>query len=45
MEFPVLFLGALAEKTPALYTLMNYADIVGGTWFPKGGMYNIVDGM
>jgi phytoene desaturase len=45
MEFPVLFLGALAEKTPALYTLMNYADIVGGTWFPKGGMYSIVDGM
>lgn len=45
MEFPVLFLGALAEKTPALYTLMNYADIVGGTWFPKGGMYSIVEGM
>ncbi|MGI8638267.1 MAG: phytoene desaturase family protein, partial [Segetibacter sp.] len=31
MEFPVLFLGALAENTPALYSLMNYADIVGGT--------------
>ncbi len=45
MEFPVLFLGALAEKTPALYTLMNHADMVGGTWFPKGGMYSIVDGM
>ena len=45
MEFPVLFLGALAEKTPALYTLMNYADIVGGTWFPKGGMHRIVEGM
>jgi phytoene desaturase len=45
MEFPVLFLGALAEKTPALYTLMNHADIVGGTWFPKGGMYSIVEGM
>lgn len=45
MEFPVLFLGALAEKTPALYTLMNYADIEGGTWFPCGGMYSIVEGM
>lgn len=45
MEFPVLFLGALAEKTPALYTLMNYADIVGGTWFPQKGMYSIVEGM
>jgi phytoene desaturase len=45
MEFPVLFLGALAEDTPALYSLMNYADIKGGTWFPKGGMHRIVQGM
>jgi phytoene desaturase len=45
MEFPVLFLGALAEDTPALYSLMNYADIKGGTWFPEGGMYKIVEGM
>ena len=43
MEFPVLFLGALPENTPALYSLMNYADIIGGTWFPKGGMYSIVE--
>ncbi|CAN5689617.1 phytoene desaturase family protein [soil metagenome] len=42
MEFPVLFLGALPEKTPALYSLMNYADIKGGTWYPEGGMYSIV---
>ncbi len=45
LEFPVLFLGALAENTPALYSLMNYADIVGGTWYPKKGMYEIVDAM
>lgn len=45
MEFPVLFLGALAENTPALYSLMNYADIKGGTWFPEGGMTQIVKGM
>ncbi len=45
LEFPVLFLGALPEKTPALYSLMNYADIKGGTWFPKGGMYKIVEAM
>lgn len=45
MEFPVLFLGAMAKDTPALYSLMNYADIQLGTWFPKGGMYQIVEGM
>ncbi len=45
LEFPVLFLGATAAKTPALYSLMNYADISLGTWYPKGGMYSIVAGM
>src|SRR6266702_3609004 len=42
LEFPVLFLGALPENTPALYSLMNYAAIQGGTWYPQGGMYSIV---
>lgn len=45
MEFPVLFLGALPENTPALYSLMNYADISLGTWYPKGGMHKIIEGM
>ena len=45
MEFPVLFLGALPADIPALYSLMNYADIKLGTWYPKGGMYNIANAM
>lgn len=45
LEFPALFLGALPEDTPALYSLMNYADIKGGTWFPQGGMYKIAEAM
>lgn len=45
MEFPVLFLGATPENTPALYSLMNYADLSLGTWYPKGGMGSIVRGM
>lgn len=45
MEFPVLFLGALPEKIPALYSLMNYADVKLGTWFPVGGMHEIVKAM
>ena len=44
LEFPVLFLGAKPQNTPALYSLMNYADIDLGTWYPKGGMYKIVEG-
>lgn len=45
LEFPVLFLGASPQDTPALYSLMNYADMKLGTWYPKGGMYEIVDAM
>ncbi len=45
MEFPVLFLGETAEKIPALYSLMNYADIALGTWYPMGGMHKIIEGM
>jgi len=43
LEFPVLFLGATPEDTPALYSLMNYADIKLGTWYPQGGMYKIAE--
>ena len=45
MEFPVLFLGALPEKIPALYSLMNYTAIKGRTWYPECGMYSIVKAM
>ena len=41
LEFPVLFLGAKPSDTPALYSLMNYADVKLGTWYPKGGMHEI----
>lgn len=43
MEFPILFLGALAKNTPALYSLMNYADMSLGTWYPMGGMHKIIE--
>jgi phytoene desaturase len=45
LEFPVLFLGGTAESTPALYSLMNYSDMVQGTWYPKGGMYKVIEAM
>ncbi|TKC10512.1 phytoene desaturase [Pedobacter polaris] len=45
MEFPILFLGATAKNTPALYSLMNYAGLSLGTWYPKGGFASVVGGM
>jgi phytoene desaturase len=45
LEFPVLFLGARPQDTPAMYSMMNYADLVLGTWYPMGGMNEIVKAM
>ena len=45
LEFPVLFLGATPQDTPALYSLMNHADMALGTWYPMGGMGKVVDAM
>lgn len=43
MEFPVLFLGAMPQHTPALYSLMNYACLKLGTWYPQGGFGKVIE--
>lgn len=43
LEFPVLFLGSTPSNTPAMYSMMNYADLVLGTWYPMGGMHKIAE--
>ncbi len=45
LEFPVLFLGAKPSTTPAFYNFMNYADLVLGSWHPKGGFYELIKAM
>lgn len=45
MEFPLLFLGAMPDKIPALYSLMNYAALRQGTWYPMGGMFKITEAL
>tara|TARA_B100000683_G_scaffold271606_1_gene313045 strand:+ start:842 stop:2317 length:1476 start_codon:yes stop_codon:yes gene_type:complete len=45
LKFPVLFLGAKPKDTPALYSLMNYAGLKLGTWYPMGGMNSLVEAM
>ncbi len=45
MEFPSLFLGAVANQIPALYSLMNHAALTQGTWYPMGGMAEIIKAM
>lgn len=43
MEFPVLFLGAMPDNIPALYSLMNYGGLKMGTWYPMGGFIKIIE--
>lgn len=45
LEFPVLFLGAKPQNTPAFYNFMNHADFGLGTWYPKGGFNAVAKGM
>lgn len=45
LEFPVLFLGAKPNNTPAFYNFMNHADFGMGTWYPKGGFNAVAKGM
>ncbi|WP_027376339.1 phytoene desaturase family protein [Kaistella palustris] len=45
LEFPVLFLGAKPQNTPAFYNFMNHADFGLGTWYPKGGFNAVAMGM
>jgi phytoene desaturase len=45
LEFPALFLGAMPDKIPALYTLMNHAALTQGTCYPMGGMGKLIDGI
>lgn len=45
LEFPVLFLGAKPGNTPEFYNFMNHADLSLGTWYPMGGMHEIVKAM
>ncbi|MGM0558029.1 MAG: phytoene desaturase family protein [Myxococcota bacterium] len=45
VEWPVLFLGAAADKTSAMYSLMSYADMALGTWYPDGGMHRVIEAM
>ncbi len=45
LEYPVVFLGSSPQKTPAVYTLMNWIDFGLGSWYPDGGFGNVLAGM
>jgi len=44
-SFHSMFLGLSPFDAPAMYSLITYADMALGMWYPKGGIYSIVEDM
>lgn len=43
--FQDMYMGLSPYESPALYSLMQYAELTDGLWYPKGGMYSIVEAL
>jgi phytoene desaturase len=43
--FQDLYMGLTPETAPATYALLQYAEFADGVWFPKGGMYRVVEAL
>jgi len=37
LEYSMVFLGGAPDNTPALYSVINHADLNLGVWYPQGG--------
>jgi phytoene desaturase len=44
-SFHSMFLGLSPFDALAMYSLITYADLALGMWFPKGGVYSIIEDM
>lgn len=45
LEYSAVFLGASPYRTPALYTLMGALDFDSGVYYPRGGIYRLIEQM
>lgn len=44
-SFQSMYLGLAPRDAPAVYSLLPYTELVEGIWYPRGGMYSIVEAM
>jgi phytoene desaturase len=42
-SFQDMYMGLSPYEAPALYSLLPYAELAQGIWFPMGGMYSVVE--
>lgn len=45
LEYSMVFLGASPYKAPAIYSLMGALDFDSGVYYPKGGIYALIEAM
>ncbi|AWB28650.1 phytoene desaturase [Halococcoides cellulosivorans] len=45
LQYTLVFLGGAPHNTPALYSMLAYADFEGHVHYPDGGMIAVVDGI
>jgi phytoene desaturase len=45
LEYHMVFLGSSPFQAPALYTLMSHLDFASGVFYPRKGMFSLVDDM
>ena len=43
--FQDMYVGLSPFKAPATYSLLQYAEMASGVWFPSGGMYRLVEAL
>lgn len=43
LDYPAVFLGASPYETPSMYHLMTHVDMNLGVFYPKGGMYTLIE--
>jgi phytoene desaturase len=43
LEYPMVFLGTSPFKAPAMYSLMSALDFKEGVFYPRGGIYSIIE--
>jgi phytoene desaturase len=43
--FQDMYVGLSPYKAPAMFSLLQYSELVDGVWFPKGGMYSVVEAL
>lgn len=43
--FQTMYLGLASRDAPAIYSLLPYTELAEGIWFPRGGMYRVVEAL